>query len=459
MQGKGRYGKYLHIAETLAGFLIVNLAFLIASLSDEFVVGFRWKVTWLIVNVSYLPVAYIRSNLTQTRAIHLDIVVKYAFEAACIHALCFFTILAFLDSWVHNMSFYLWFYGLLFTLLPIGWTATRLCTKYIRRRGKNYTRAIIIGNGDTAMRLQEEMLSDPGYGYRILGFFAPSKGNIPEDNYHGWLENIEKFVVDNNIDEIYYTISGEDAETFRKIVKIADDAVVQFYYVPQMSQYVIRVGELSNIGRVPILSIRKNPLKNPLNQALKRGFDLLFSSTFLIISPIIFIPIIIAIKITSPGPIFFKQKRTGYLGREFYCYKFRTMKVNDSSDSKQATRNDSRITPVGKFLRHTSMDELPQFINVWLGDMSVVGPRPHMIKHTADYTKLIDKYMVRHLIKPGITGWAQITGYRGQTDELWQMEKRVECDVWYIEHWNFFLDIKIIVLTVINAIRGEENAF
>ncbi len=135
------------------------------------------------------------------------------------------------------------------------------------------------------------------------------------------------------------------------------------------------------------------------------------------------------------------------------------MKVNASSDSKQATRNDSRITKVGKFLRHTSMDELPQFINVWLGDMSVVGPRPHMIKQTTDYTKLIDKYMVRHMIKPGITGWAQITGYRGQTDELWQMEKRVECDVWYIEHWNFFLDLKIIVLTVINAIRGEENAF
>ncbi len=192
---------------------------------------------------------------------------------------------------------------------------------------------------------------------------------------------------------------------------------------------------------------------------MKRGFDLVFSSMFLIVSPIIFLPIIIAVKLSSPGPILFKQKRTGYLGREFYCYKFRTMRVNDSSDSKQASRHDSRITKVGKFLRHTSMDELPQFINVWLGDMSVVGPRPHMIKHTAYYTELIDKYMVRHFIKPGITGWAQITGYRGETNELWQMEKRVECDVWYIEHWNFFLDLKIILLTVINAIRGEENAF
>ncbi len=405
MQGKGRYGKYLHAAETLVGFLMVNLAFLIASLSDEFVVGFRWKVTWLIVNISYLPVAYLRANLNQTRATHLDIIVKHAFEAAFIHALFFFSILAFLDSWVHNMSFYLWFYALLF------------------------------------------------------GIFASSQGIIPDSCYLGTLDNLERFVIDNNVDEIYYAISGEDAETFRRVVKIADDSVVQFYYVPQVSPYVTRVGELSNIGRVPILSIRKNPLKNPLNRALKRGFDLLFSTTFLIVSPVVFIPIVIAVKLSSPGPIFFKQKRTGYLGREFYCYKFRTMKVNASSDSKQATRNDSRITKVGKFLRHTSMDELPQFINVWLGDMSVVGPRPHMIKQTTDYTKLIDKYMVRHMIKPGITGWAQITGYRGQTDELWQMEKRVECDVWYIEHWNFFLDLKIIVLTVINAIRGEENAF
>ena len=459
MHGKGKYGKYFHAAETLVGFFMVNLAFLIASLSDEDVVGFRWKVTWLIVNISYLPVAYMRSNLNQTRATHLDIIVNHAFKAACVHALFFFAILTFLNSWVHNMSFYLWFYGLLFILLPVGWITTRLCIKHIRRKGKNYTRAVIIGNGTTALRLYKEMLSDPGYGYHVLGIFAQSQGKIPDDIYRGDLDNLEKFVVDNSVNEIYYATSGEDSETFQKVVKIADDAVVQFYYVPLLSPYVTRVGELSNIGRVQILSIRKNPLNNPLNRFLKRAFDIIFSSLFLIISPIIFIPIIIAVKLSSPGPIFFKQKRTGYLGREFYCYKFRTMRVNDNSDSKQASRHDSRITPVGKFLRHTSMDELPQFINVWLGDMSVVGPRPHMIKHTTDYTKLIDKYMVRHFIKPGITGWAQITGYRGETHELWQMEKRVECDVWYIEHWNFFLDLKIIVLTVINAIRGEENAF
>lgn len=459
MQTKGRYGKYLHAAETFAGFLIVNLAYLIASLSDDFVAGFRWKVTWLIVNVCYLPVVYMRSNLTQSRAIHLDIVVKYAFIAASLHALFFFAILTFLDSWVHNMSFYLWFYGMLFILLPVGWVTTRLITKYFRRRGRNYTRAIIIGNGETAMKLRDEMLADPGFGYHFLGFFSHDPANIPADEYRGDIDGLEKFVVENSVDEIYYATSGDDTELMRRVIKIADDSVSQFFYVPQVGPYILRVGELTNIGRVPILSVRKNPLKNPVNRMLKRLFDVVFSSTFLIISPVIFIPVAIAIKLSSPGPVFFKQRRTGYLGREFNCYKFRTMKVNDASDTKQATRGDSRITKVGKFLRHTSMDELPQFFNVFLGDMSVVGPRPHMVKHTEDYTKLIDKYMLRHLIKPGITGWAQITGYRGQTTELWQMEKRVECDVWYIEHWNFLLDMKIIVRTVINAISGEENAY
>jgi putative colanic acid biosynthesis UDP-glucose lipid carrier transferase len=202
-----------------------------------------------------------------------------------------------------------------------------------------------------------------------------------------------------------------------------------------------------------------NPLKNPLNSAIKRAFDIVFSAVFLIFSPLIFIPVAIGIKLSSPGPIFFKQERTGYLGRSFYCYKFRTMRVNATADSAQATKDDPRKTKFGDFLRRTSIDELPQFFNVLRGDMSVVGPRPHMLKHTELYSSIISSYMVRHFVRPGITGWAQVNGYRGITDELWKMEKRVEHDVWYIEHWNFFLDLKIIVRTVINALGGEKNAF
>ncbi len=460
MLGKGKYGKYLHLIESLIGFGVVNLAFLIATLSDSDVLGFRWKVTLLIVNVCYLPVVYYRSRYPQGRALHVDIIVKNALAAVGIHALFFFSILTFLDSWVNNMSFYLWFYGLLLFLLPLVWAFTRLTLKHFRRNGINSANAVIIGTGEYARRLRDAMQSDPGYGYRFLGFFddnPPDSDDCPD--YNGNIDDLSRFMDEASVNEVYYTLSGEDHEMLRRIVGLADDHVAQFYYVPQLSQYISRVSDLSNIGKVPILTVRENPLKRITNRYMKRAFDVVFSSVFLLLSPLVFIPIAIAIKLSSPGPVFFKQKRTGYLGREFNCLKFRTMKVNNVSDTKQAERGDSRITAVGRFLRRTSLDELPQFINVWLGDMSVVGPRPHMIKQTADYRKLIDRYMVRHLIKPGITGWAQISGFRGQTEELWQMEKRVEYDVWYIENWNFILDLKIIVITAIGVFRGDENAF
>ena len=188
-------------------------------------------------------------------------------------------------------------------------------------------------------------------------------------------------------------------------------------------------------------------------------FDIVFSSIFLVFYPLIYIPVAIAIKLSSPGPVYFKQERTGYRGKSFLCYKFRTMRVNATADINQATKNDPRKTRVGDFLRRTSIDELPQFINVLKGDMSVVGPRPHMLKHTEDYSLIVDRYMVRHAVKPGITGLAQVKGYRGATDELWKMEKRVEFDVYYIENWTIFLDIKIIIRTIMNAFSGDKNAY
>lgn len=209
-----------------------------------------------------------------------------------------------------------------------------------------------------------------------------------------------------------------------------------------------------------MLTLNCNPLKRPINRLMKRVFDIVFSSCVLLcLGPVLLIPIAIAVKLSSRGPVFFKQKRTGYRGTDFYCWKFRTMRVNNDSDKLQATKDDPRKTRVGDFLRRTSLDELPQFFNVWLGQMSVVGPRPHMLKHTEEYRQLIDKYMVRHNVKPGISGWAQVNGYRGRTEELWQMEKRVEYDVWYIENWSFMLDLKIIVRTLVNAFQGEKNAF
>lgn len=212
-------------------------------------------------------------------------------------------------------------------------------------------------------------------------------------------------------------------------------------------------------GNIPVLTIREEPLAQMENRLLKRTFDL-FSPSFSVYS----IPLRLhhhryRYQAILPRSYLLQTKRSGENGNEFWCYKFRSMRVNIDSDELQATANDPRKTKIGDFIRKASIDELPQFINVLLGQMSVVGPRPHMLKHTEEYSRLIDKYMVRHLVKPGITGWAQVTGYRGETKELWQMEGRVQRDVWYLEHWTFLLDLYIIYKTIRNAIQGEKEAY
>ena len=213
------------------------------------------------------------------------------------------------------------------------------------------------------------------------------------------------------------------------------------------------------IGNDEVFTLFRLPLSIPTNQFIKRAFDIVFSVCVLI--PLgLFIPIIaLIIKRQSPGPIFFKQARTGMDGRTFMCYKFRSMHVNKDADKVQATKDDPRKFPFGNFMRKSNIDELPQFWNVLKNDMSIVGPRPHMLKHTEMYSKLLDKYMVRHFVKPGITGWAQESGFRGETKELWQMEGRVKCDIWYIEHWSFWLDIRIILQTVKSVFIHDKQAY
>jgi exopolysaccharide biosynthesis polyprenyl glycosylphosphotransferase len=211
---------------------------------------------------------------------------------------------------------------------------------------------------------------------------------------------------------------------------------------------------------IPVLTPRQEPLENKSNELVKRLFDLVFASLVTVFLLSWLIPIIaIIIKLESKGPVFFKQLRSGKDNKAFFCYKFRSMAVNVDSDSRQATKGDIRITKVGAFLRKTSIDELPQFFNVLKGEMSIVGPRPHMLKHTENYSQLIDNYMVRQFLTPGITGWAQVNGYRGETKELTAMSNRVNADIWYLENWSFILDIRIVFLTVWQSVRGNKNAY
>ena len=456
---KGKYGRYIHWLLSITDLMLVNLIFGIVFMVGPDLSVYNAKVVWLMLNVSFLPVIFIIYNTHKQRTLYMEHVFVRAVQAVGIHAMCYVSLLTFLSVYLPLIT-YVEFYVAYFVALPLWWLISRQIVKRYRRKGHNFSRVIIVGTNATALRLHKELLSDAGFGYKFMGFFGKWRPADFTGDYKGDINDISNFVKAHSIDEIYFTLSGEDEETLAKVTKIADDNVVQFYYVPQISRYVNRVFDMYNVGAVSVLTTRNNPLKNGFNQAMKRAFDILFSLLVLIVLfPLVFVPVAIAIKLSSPGPIFFKQVRTGYRGRDFLCWKFRTMRVNDDSDKKQAQKDDPRKTKVGDFLRRSSIDELPQFINVLKGDMSVVGPRPHMLKHTADYSKLIDKYMVRHLIKPGITGWAQVNGYRGLTEALWQMERRVEYDVWYIENWTFMLDMKIIVRTVLNAVQGEKNAF
>lgn len=455
MSKKGRYGQFIRAIFTAVDFAVMNTAYISLYIftGDS---SFFARSIWLLMNLSFLIVEFITSRIHERRVVFADRVMIEASRTVGIHLAIFFTLLSFLDINIEPLE-YIKFYVLFFCGLSFWWIISRKMIKRYRTLGFNFRRIIIIGGGIAGTRLLNELMQDAGYGYRILGIFDDNNKSRTLTGYKGSLSDVEQFVKDNLVDEMYCTISDE--ENNAKMIKIAEHNAIDFYYVPQFSKLVTRKFELSSIGNVPILTLRPNPLNNAFNRWIKRLIDFTISSIVLILSPIVLIPVAIGIKLSSPGPIFFKQKRTGYRGKDFWCFKFRTMRVNADSDKIQATKHDPRKTKFGDFLRHTSIDELPQFFNVWRGDMSIVGPRPHMIKHTQDYSALIDKYMLRHTIKPGITGWAQVNGLRGQTKELWQMEKRVEYDVWYAENWNVMLDLKILFLTVFNAIRGEKNAF
>ena len=254
-------------------------------------------------------------------------------------------------------------------------------------------------------------------------------------------------------------IYEKDAE-LQDVLKDAENYLIKVVFVVNGLIYNHSGIQVGPFRYLPIFSYRMEPLSIRSNYFIKRSFDVVFSSLVILFVLSWLIPLLgLIIKLDSKGPIFFKQKRSGYNDEPFTCYKFRSMRVNGDCDKTQATKNDVRISRIGRFLRKSNLDEFPQFINVFLGDMSIVGPRPHMIAHTEFYSKEVDKYMVRHFALPGITGFAQVSGARGETKKIEDMQKRVEYDIWYLENWSFLLDIKIILLTITTALKGDKNAY
>ncbi len=328
-----------------------------------------------------------------------------------------------------------------------------------RYYGGNYRRVIIVGYGENSNQLHKFFIKRPEYGYQFHGFFSDKKEH--SNVVRGKIDSVKEFVLQNEIDEIYCTIGELDSDEIKNLINFADNNLKVIKFIPDNKGiYDGRDLKLQYYDFLPIIALRENPFDDSVNKLLKRTFDIIFSSFVMVFILSWLIPILgILIKRESKGPIFFKQKRSGLDNKEFGVYKFRSMGVNKDSDKQQATKNDPRITKIGAYLRSSSIDELPQFINVFIGEMSVVGPRPHMLSHTSFYSQKIDKFMVRHMVKPGITGLAQIRGFRGETETVSQMRDRARVDRFYIENWSMLLDIKIIVQTVLNALKGEDNAY
>jgi Undecaprenyl-phosphate glucose phosphotransferase len=311
-------------------------------------------------------------------------------------------------------------------------------------------------------------------GLRLAGFFQDSNNHFA---FEGFLNQEENSFLDSSgqilpiirkqittaanagIKDVYVTLSPERMTEYNQLQKEAEKHCLRLKLVPYLSNSTTNNLKISYIGDIAVLSNRNEPLEEIENRFKKRIFDIVFSSLAIVFILSWLYPIIgLLIKLQSPGPVLFKQLRSGKDNQSFLCYKFRSMEVNNDGD-KQATKDDNRITRIGSFLRRTSLDELPQFFNVLMGDMSIIGPRPHPLNMTKEYSEIINQYMVRQFLKSGITGWAQVNGFRGETRDPILMQKRVEHDIWYLENWSMWVDLKIICKTIYNILKGEENAY
>ena len=328
-----------------------------------------------------------------------------------------------------------------------------------RSFGMNYRRVIVLGSDDSAKKIISLITNKKELGYTLLAFFSDkaSKNKL----YGGTLKESFDFALENKVDEIYCSLAQLDNVQIKKIKTFTLLHNITLKLIPNANEI------LSNNYRAEyydesllVLNVNKLPFEYIENRIFKRIFDVLFSLFVIIFVMSWLTPIIwLIIKLESKGPAFFKQKREGLNGELFVCYKFRSMKVNVNSEHKHTVKNDKRVTKVGLFLRKTSLDELPQFFNVLIGNMSVVGPRPHLKSLSIEYQKNVNNYLERHAMKPGITGLAQVRGYRGEIKKKSDIKNRIRLDIFYIENWSIFLDVKIILQTVFNVYNGEEKAY
>ncbi|WP_405208857.1 undecaprenyl-phosphate glucose phosphotransferase [Aquimarina sp. LLG6339-5] len=444
---KGGYSKY--IKPLLYGIDLLIVSFLAYSLLTKNLLDIGFIILFWII-LSFLISVYaiyrftkipeiISLLLRQTVIIVLLILSYFYLSKSDVH-------------WSNVLYFFIW----LFVVLNI-WRIFlyEIFKKYRIITGSNYRNVIVIGSNESTKRLMNFFDTMPGYGYRYKGFFTDQ---FDEDKI-GTIEQSFSYIIEKGIDEVYCSLNELDNDQVKSYIEFCDVNMKNLKFLPDTKELFSKNLHLNYYDLVPVLSLRQIPLDDPVKSWGKRLFDFVLALFVLLLILSWLIPILgLIIKLESKGPIFFSQNRPGIKEKGFFCYKFRSMRINSKSENS-ATRNDPRITKVGEFIRKTSIDELPQFINVLFGDMSVVGPRPHLWKQNELYSTKISKYMVRHLVKPGITGLAQVKGYRGGIETNEDIVNRTKYDIFYIENWSILLDIYIIAQTVVNVFKGEDKAY
>lgn len=455
--------RYLYLLRFILAFsdvVLINICFFIGFyLSDKYgshIPENVYKNNILICNMIWLSCAAMLRLYSEDTIRKLEFIYRRTWRSVALHAVIFIFYLFFTNTDV-SRNFMVSFYCLMVSgFLVSRFTGTAIETilsKYFSIRRP----VAVLGMNEGAIKFAAYLEQQKSFHFR--GFLGEEGLYVDEDGelLPSTSEQL-KIAAKSGVKDVYVSLTPERIGYAADLLKEAEKQCVRLKFVPDLTSTAAAFN-VNYMGEFPILSVRNEPLENVQNRFKKRIFDIVFSSLVIVFVLSWLYPILaLIIKIQSPGPVLFKQLRSGRDNQPFWCYKFRSMKIN-GKEEKQATKNDSRTTSIGKFMRRTSLDELPQFFNVLFGDMSVVGPRPHMLNHTEKYRAIIDQYMVRQFLKPGITGWAQVNGLRGETKQDYLMKKRVEYDIWYMERWSVMLDVRIVFMTVLNVFKGEENAY
>lgn len=444
----------LKIIFFISDIFFLNLAILLSFFYTEgdFRISDNINGLYLILfsNIGWFFLVLVSNPYSLNKGWSLSKIVKSQFAFIFIHLLIILSLVIFFGksySLVQILMIYFIFIPFFFV-----WKVLIVFLRKLMVRNIPFINYILIGRNNLSKEIRKHYLINYQEGYRFKGYFNP-------ESNENLLNSLKAFCSRNEIHEIYYCVENVSSGQLQELVGFGLDSLIKVKLITDTVNHNQSI-QLDKFEQIPGLDLAALPLDELRNQIIKRVFDVIFSGVFLLIVFSWLYPIIsIFIKIDSRGPVFFVQMRNGLKNRPFGCFKFRTMGFEKNVEFTQATKNDSRITRIGKFLRKSSIDELPQFINVFLGDMSLIGSRPHPIQLNEKFAPLIASLMSRHYVKPGITGLAQCMGYRGETQTLTDMENRVRLDRYYIENWTFWLDIKIIFLTVVSLIRGSDKAF